>query len=177
MHELATIPKSAPVAPIAAPALANKIATFDGMEIVRGQVPAHVVSEAKAHLAMLEVYHAPPPIELIELWACKLRNGVATITDREFEGRLEAIQETCGGLPGWAWNMETLRLAWQHFKFFPTASEVHDLIGAVANKAMLGVAHVRLLASAKPAPDEGEAKALPPGLMQSIATSLIVAGR
>lgn len=74
---------------------------------------------------------------------------------------MEAICEACGELPGWVWNMETLRVAWRTFTFFPAAREVHALLSAVADRRMRGLAHVRLLATARPAPEPEQMVASP----------------
>ena len=157
------VPQCAPPAPVPPPDLARKIEAFDGMELVRGQVPAAIVAEAKSHLAVLETYHAPPVPEQIELWLRKLRSGVVAVGEAEFDGRLEAITEACGHLPAWIWNMETLKEAWRTVKFFPTPAELDPMLQTIASKRMRGISHVRLLAEARPAAPEEPVRSIPDG--------------
>jgi len=141
-----TIPVSSPPAE-----LAQKLATFDGMDLVRGTVPAIVVQQARQYLAVLERYHAPANPARIEMWCYKLRGGTAPISDRDFAQRLEAITEDCGDLPAWVWNRETLRLVRRANEFFPTSKAVYDALSAISNRATLGISQVRMLAGATPA--------------------------
>jgi hypothetical protein len=152
--------------------LAVKLAAFDGMEIIRGQVSSLIVAQAREHLLALEEHHAPPPPQRIELWARKLKNGVAPISEPEFVGRLSAIQEACGELPAWVWTSETLKIGWRTFKFFPTAFEVFDLLSSIANRGTLGMAQVRLLADAKPAPLSDKVVELPTSLVHNVVRSI-----
>ncbi len=150
-----------PVAPLPLPTppaeLAQKLATFDGMDLIRGSVSAVVVQQAKQHLALLERHHAAPRPAVIEFWCLKLRGGTAPMSDKDFAGRLSAIVDACGDLPAWVWNRNTLRAAMRTNEFFPTASKVYDLMAPIAFRGTLGLAHVRLLAAANPAPEpDGE---------------------
>lgn len=146
---LAVIPPSPPTKPEMPPELAQRVAAFDGMDIIRGAIPIHVIAQANAHLAALERFHVQAPPALMEVWCRKVRNGTAVIDEREFLGRLEAIQDVCGDLPAWVWTQESLKLAWRHFKFFPTSSELFDMLNEIAQRGLAGTAHVRLLANAK----------------------------
>lgn len=140
--------------PVAAPPaeLAQKLATFDGMDLVRGTVPAIVVQQARQYLAVLERYHAPANPARVEMWCYKLRGGTAPISDRDFAQRLEAITEDCADLPAWVWSSDTLRIVRRSNEFFPTSKAVYDALSAISNRATLGVSQVRMLANATPAP-------------------------
>lgn len=150
MSTALTIISAPPPLPVMPPELAQKCATFDGMDLIRGTVPARVVEQARAHLAALEAYHRPAPSALIELWCRKLRGGMAPLGEADFIGRLEAIQSSCGELPAWVWTSETHKLAWRRFKFFPTAHEMFEFLDEIAQKGMRGLSQVRMLANAKP---------------------------
>jgi hypothetical protein len=148
-------PAAVPVCP---PALAQNLASFDGMQIVRGQVPALVVAQARSHLAALERYHAPPPLERIELWCRELRRGLAPISDQEFADRLAAIQADFAGFPGWVWNLETLSTMRRRQRFFPLSCDIEDVFGPLVFAKNRGISQVRLLASATPAPADDAPK-------------------
>lgn len=145
--------KTPPPLPVMPPALAQKCATFDGMDLVRGIVPAAVIEEAQRHLGALERYNAPASEGIIEAWCRLLRAGCAAIDERDFSPRLFAIREACEELPGWVWNREAMKRAWRdpRFRFFPVASDVFELLNGLAQKRLRGTAHVRLLANAMPA--------------------------
>jgi len=150
MTALATLaPPRSP--PVPARDLAQNLASFDGMQIIRGQVPAEIVEQAKAHLAALERYHAPPPPARIEVWCRELRKGLAPITDQEFADRLAAIQADFGKFPGWVWNSETLSLMRRRNRFFPLSCDVEEVFQPIIQAKMRGMAQTRLLAGAKPA--------------------------
>lgn len=148
-NTLVTLPE--PVKPEMPPELARSIQNFDGLSIFRGQTPKRIVDLAKEHLARLQVYHAPPPPERMELWARKLRDGVAPISEQDLVLRIRAIEMACGHFPGWAWNSDTLKAALQVYKFFPSAAEVFEILSPVVNKGTLGLAQIRMLAQAMPA--------------------------
>lgn len=143
---IAATPSALPEMP---PELAQKCASFDGTDLVRGTVPAVVVEQAKRHLAALERHHAPAPEGVIEAWCRMLRGGCAIIDERDFSGRLFAIRVTCGELPAWVWTQETMKLTWRQCRFFPTAQELFDVLDGIAQKGLLGTSHVRMLAAAR----------------------------
>ena len=147
----ALVPISPPPIPQAPPELAQKLGSFDGMDLIRGTVSPVVVQQARHHLAALEAFHKPAGEQQIEAWCRMLRGGTAPIDEREFSSRLFAIRATCEDLPGWVWSRETLKLAWRECKFFPSAAEVFDILDAVAQKGLRGTSHVRMLAAATPA--------------------------
>ena len=150
------IPNNPAPMPATPPELAQKLATFDGMDLIRGSVPAVVVEQAKRHLAQLEAYHRPARENVLEAWLRMLRGGVAPITETEFSSRLFAIRIACQDLPGWVWTTEMLKLAWRFMKFFPTAAEAFELLDPIAQKGMRGMSQVRLLSQAKPSRDEDD---------------------
>lgn len=147
-----TILPTAPTMPEMPAELAQTCASDNGMDLIRGTVPVIVAEQAKAHLAALQAYHAPAPERTVEVWCRMLRQGVATIDEREFSGRLFAIRSICGELPAWVWTQDTLKRAWKKFKFFPTAQEVHELLEDIAQRGMLGFCRVKMLAAAAPQP-------------------------
>lgn len=156
MNKSLTILSAPPELPEMAPELAQKCASFDGMDLIRGSVPAVVVEQAKTHLAAMERYHAPAPEGIIEAWCRLLRNGVAAIDERDFSGRLFAIRSVCEDLPAWVWTQESLKLAWKRFRFFPTAQELFEILDDLAQKGLRGMYQVRSLAAATPAQVEHE---------------------
>ncbi len=160
MNQIALIPRT-PAGPPAMPAeLAVKISSFDGMEIIRGQVPAIVVDQAKAQLVLLDRYHAAPPPERIELWCLQLRGALAPIEEQDFQFRVSAIMDDCGDLPGWCWTMETLSAVRRTTRYFPTSYDVNEILRPIANKGLRGRAQVRLLALAAPAQPETTTEAV-----------------
>lgn len=146
----AIVPASPAPAPIPPAELAQKLAAFDGMDLIRGTVAPLVVEQAQRHLVALEAFHRPAAEGQIEAWCRMLRGGTAPIEEREFSARLFAIRATCDDLPAWVWSRETLKIAWKICKFFPTAAEVFELLEPVAERGSRGLAQVRLLAAVVP---------------------------
>jgi hypothetical protein len=150
------------------PVLAQAVDGFEPMQTIRGTISAPAIVAAREAIDALARYHVPAPPTLVEFWLRKLRQGVAPISDDDFDGRVEAVQSAAGDLPAWLWCAETLRLAWRAWKFFPTSSEIHDLLAPIAWRETRKLAIVRQIAScalpapaAPPAPEPEPALATP----------------
>jgi hypothetical protein len=133
--------------PLIPPVLAQAVDRFEPMQTIRGTISAPAIVAARDTLDALARYHVPARPTLVEFWLRKLRQGLAPISDDDFDGRVEAIQGAAGDLPAWIWNAETLRLALRAFRFFPTASEVYDLMAPVAWRETRKWAIVRQIAA------------------------------
>lgn len=129
MNQISTARRSTPVAKISENlAMALHLAETDGL---RYGVKRDVADEAGRLLAQESAMpHASPDVVLD--WLKVIVPGVSNppTTDAELRLRAVAIAGACDDLPAALFTSDAARAGLKRWKFFPSGTEVRDLIGA-----------------------------------------------
>lgn len=117
------------------------------------QEPPEHHPEAERWLALYRAQIKPTTPEMVRAWVSDLAMHVPMPRAGQSIGiaaRAGGILMACGTFPAACWTRETLTLALQTFKWFPTSSEVYELLKPIANKIKATLAGLEALANAKP---------------------------
>ncbi|MFS8371251.1 hypothetical protein [Acetobacter indonesiensis] len=122
------------IATVTAPVLSKELRDMlDKKDFWTNRKPGALVAEARKVLPQLHAFLAPPAQEKLasEIWkfAEVLNAGVANpLSGEALKVRCVAVEIACDGLPAICWNREAYRAALKRFKFFPSASEIVELL-------------------------------------------------
>ena len=159
--------------PSASPALSAALGEVAaGRDVLGAGLPAPVIAEARAALALAPVRPAGPRM-LLE-WLRPVVVAVRNPPDRQrAEDFAAALAAACCDLPADLWGAEALRAGLRDWKFWPSVAEVRAVVRAAGAAPLARRSALRLIASARSRPDP--APRTPPTEEQKRAVAALLA--